>query len=57
MAQEKVTAKKISLSNTNDTLTNALLAAVAPFSYLAHLPLLPFVRAYQFRFGRMPTFA
>ena len=42
------------LSNTDDALTNALFAAVALFSYLAHLPLLPFVRAHQLRLGRMP---
>ena len=38
IAQEKLTAKKIALSNTDDTLTNALIVAIAPFSYLAIHP-------------------
>ena len=42
MAEQKANTKRVMLSNTDDTLTQALLLAVAPFPYLSHLPLLPF---------------
>jgi hypothetical protein len=55
MAQQKANVKRVMLSNTDDTLTHALLAAAAPFPYLSHLPLLPFVRDHSKCFGRMPV--
>ena len=43
MAQQRANAKRVILSNTDDTLTQALLLAAAPFPYLSHLQLLPLV--------------
>ena len=57
MAQQprKANTKRVMLSNTDDTLTQALLLAAAPFPYLSHLPLLSFVRKYVSRLDRMPV--
>ena len=55
MAQQRAHAKRVILSNTDDTLTQALLLAAAPFPYLSHLQLLPFVRDHDARLGRMPV--
>jgi hypothetical protein len=53
MAQQKSNAKRLILSNTDDTLTQALLLASAPFQYLSHLQLMLFVRQHVSHLGRM----